>query len=586
MQRLLFALLFLYLQMGVSNCQEYIANLRQIGLRDGLSHQEIHSFLQDKRGLVWVGTKYGLNRFDGKSFTNWTPIENGMPNSPINFLMEDQAGWIWAISTKNPYLERDVMDISLVHEVSGEVQDFEQKFGEEAPFKPADIMFFFTSPSRILYFLTNNGFWEYLPDQGFVKLNLPTGVSPLRTLDDQLFFGTNANGLVRFDSDGRLIGVKPFEQRPYQKWVQGSANGLWLRQLGGPMLYFPEDSQTPVICKMDFGNGERKPFCFDAKRNWAWVADFENLKAFDAAGNKVFDLQIDYGEKLPYYILALFVDRNGLVWMGTRYGFHLLELKKNRFKRYLYADPTNEKVDNLYRCRGLLEKNGILFVNSYLGCRWIDLQNGKVSVVDRPQVFPNSNIYYSFFEGKNGDVWTACNHLSQMDAISGKLLQNFEIPGDGYKLWAIYEDREGKVWLNKGNGIFILKDGQLSKFQAYNGFDELQKSQVYSYLEDKKGELWLGTDNGLYQVSQQRGVIDHFWMGGKNAKYLPGTQIQHIHEDADGYFWMATENEGLIKWHPESHQLRHITRADGLPATYQYALLCVRGRAWVPLDEQ
>jgi len=35
----------------------------------GLSSNAVYSILQDKKGLIWVATEEGLNKFDGKSFT-------------------------------------------------------------------------------------------------------------------------------------------------------------------------------------------------------------------------------------------------------------------------------------------------------------------------------------------------------------------------------------------------------------------------------------------------------------------------------------------------------------------------------------
>src|SRR5678815_354487 len=40
-------------------------NFRRLGANEGLSDGIVHAFVQDKYGYIWVGTTYGLNRFDG-----------------------------------------------------------------------------------------------------------------------------------------------------------------------------------------------------------------------------------------------------------------------------------------------------------------------------------------------------------------------------------------------------------------------------------------------------------------------------------------------------------------------------------------
>ena len=41
---------------------------RRLDTRDGLSNSTINFLYQDSRGFVWIGTSYGLNRYDGYRF--------------------------------------------------------------------------------------------------------------------------------------------------------------------------------------------------------------------------------------------------------------------------------------------------------------------------------------------------------------------------------------------------------------------------------------------------------------------------------------------------------------------------------------
>ena len=44
-------------------------HLEQVSIEQGLSYTRVHSFLQDSRGFLWIGTEIGLNRYDGYHFT-------------------------------------------------------------------------------------------------------------------------------------------------------------------------------------------------------------------------------------------------------------------------------------------------------------------------------------------------------------------------------------------------------------------------------------------------------------------------------------------------------------------------------------
>lgn len=52
--------------------EDYLANIEHFGIEEGLSHRTIFSIHEDKRGFIWIGTQYGLNRFDGHEFKWFT----------------------------------------------------------------------------------------------------------------------------------------------------------------------------------------------------------------------------------------------------------------------------------------------------------------------------------------------------------------------------------------------------------------------------------------------------------------------------------------------------------------------------------
>ncbi|MDA1094513.1 MAG: hypothetical protein O3A25_14745 [Acidobacteria bacterium] len=73
-------------------------HFRHLTVDDGLSYEGVHSVLQDSRGLLWIGTADGLNRYDGYDITvfNRDPRNpNALANSWIWSIAEDSRGNIW-----------------------------------------------------------------------------------------------------------------------------------------------------------------------------------------------------------------------------------------------------------------------------------------------------------------------------------------------------------------------------------------------------------------------------------------------------------------------------------------------------------
>lgn len=74
-----------------------IANIQYLAVEEGLSDYYIWSLLEDHRGNLWIGDRYGtLNRYDGQSLTFFSSPE-GLPAHAhsLQSLLEDERGNIW-----------------------------------------------------------------------------------------------------------------------------------------------------------------------------------------------------------------------------------------------------------------------------------------------------------------------------------------------------------------------------------------------------------------------------------------------------------------------------------------------------------
>jgi len=63
----------------------------------GLPESSVFSLLQTRDGYLWVGTGYGLGRFDGIHFNTFDETDAaGVSSGKISSLFEDSRGKIWA----------------------------------------------------------------------------------------------------------------------------------------------------------------------------------------------------------------------------------------------------------------------------------------------------------------------------------------------------------------------------------------------------------------------------------------------------------------------------------------------------------
>ena len=93
---------------------------RRLDTRDGLSNSTINCIYQDSKGFVWIGTSYGLNRYDGYRFRTYYSDPNDTTTLRSNYvdqIFEDAAGRLWLRQGMNyslfdPKTERTVRNPS------------------------------------------------------------------------------------------------------------------------------------------------------------------------------------------------------------------------------------------------------------------------------------------------------------------------------------------------------------------------------------------------------------------------------------------------------------------------------------------
>jgi len=52
---------------------------------NGLADNDVQSILQDSRGFIWIGTREGLSRYDGKKFESFFHQANDSASLPLGF---------------------------------------------------------------------------------------------------------------------------------------------------------------------------------------------------------------------------------------------------------------------------------------------------------------------------------------------------------------------------------------------------------------------------------------------------------------------------------------------------------------------
>lgn len=73
--------------------------MTSLSINEGLSQNFAGTLLRDTRGYLWIGTKFGLNRYDYSRITSYYASESGgsLPSDYIRHLFETPYGDVWAL---------------------------------------------------------------------------------------------------------------------------------------------------------------------------------------------------------------------------------------------------------------------------------------------------------------------------------------------------------------------------------------------------------------------------------------------------------------------------------------------------------
>jgi ligand-binding sensor domain-containing protein len=97
-------------------------NLQKFSVKDGLVQSTVKQIEQDDYGNLWLATNYGLSKFNGKNFENFTTT-NGLPSNEISSLLFTND--ILFIGTKQGFCSYDGNKLScsgLFQKINGNVK--------------------------------------------------------------------------------------------------------------------------------------------------------------------------------------------------------------------------------------------------------------------------------------------------------------------------------------------------------------------------------------------------------------------------------------------------------------------------------
>lgn len=526
------------------------------GTEEGLPGGSVLSVIQSHDGYLWVGTLYGLARFDGLRFTPFSEADTpGLVSGRIVNLFEDSRSNLW-VGTEDAGV--------LLVKHNGSMTNF--PVGAGVPNGQLSSVSEDSNGSVWLK-LANGAVARYSED----KFGIVNGQFPFVIAEKNgpvwLAGATNLYGLTSSPGSHAMVVQYTVPVQDLNFLLAGSRGGYWLLS-GGRIEKWNHNQRERDLGAYPWGATPVTAACEDDEGNLIVGTYGDGVYWFDASGKYTHLLT----ELSHSSVLSLAFDREGNLWVGTN-GRGL-----DRVKRKLFS--VLQKSEGLVVQSVSPDKSGGLWIG-YNGNRidhWNSGSSEQFSLIQDPVLVAAGVYVKAVFLDNGGQVFAGVSGPAGMWPRLFELQSNkfSDIPLHANVL-AIHQDRGGRLWVGTDQGLVLL-NGPNSK--VYSLADGLPSTEVRTIADDAEGNLWIGTGHGLACLREGHIVLTYRKVQGASGDDgLPSEDISCLLVDTDGVLWIGTRGSGLVRFH--NGQGAHYTTSDGLAGNSIGYLLQDGDNLWI-----
>ena len=491
-------------------------------VREGFTRGTIFSIAQTPDGYLWLGTEFGLARFDGVQAVPWQP-PNGeqLPSNFVQELLVARDGTLWIGTDKGLASWKD------------------GKFTQYPGVAGYRIYSLLQDAGGTIWFAAEN----------------PGRICAVRVGNAQCYgdgsFGFSVSALYE-DHKGNL-------------WVSAQT-GLW-RWAPGPSEHYalPEGVQADELLEDDNGAllmTTNKSGRFEGHVN----GSMEGLKQLVAGKIRDYTLPAIAGQFTP---LRLFRSSDGSLWIGTVRG--LLHLYQGRIDRFSVADGlSGDLVTSIFE-----DREGSVWVSTSTGLDrfrefampTISVNQGlSIAAVDVLQATPDGSIWIATADGLNRwqdghmtvygrrNVPRQNGRTDQQTAIVNARVTEVANSGLRNKVNSLGQDDLGRLWAGSREGVFYFDRGRFVRVPGLPGGD------TSSIAGDGHGKVWISNfDQGLIYSTTEGAVQRIPW--ARFGHTYPAVAL--LPDRLQGGLWLGFV-EGGIAYLKDGQVRASYSTADGL----------------------
>ncbi len=543
----------------------------------GLSNSTVLSICRDNAGFLWIGTRDGLNRYDGNRIKQYrsdnSDVNTISTNNYIYTIVEhprQKTLWIGTQQGLNIYQPKQdrFQRISFEHVKPKNSNHF------------AVLAIYFIESSVLLG--TNNGLMciKNADHPKIENVNILPGLEiySLLQLGRNILIGTNRGLYLWRDqktiepiklshTNSSAISVKDIKRVATDKiWIATDGHGLFELD-----ILFQQIAH--YTGKTGLSSDYVRAIAIDKAKN-IWVGTMEGANLLQPDGSQI--QQIKSSANNPFSIndnsiKTIYIDRQGIVWMGTNFGginYHhpsvypfKVDLADGNFKHLSGNLVSAIAVDDDENTWVGTERDGLNVRKKGSDVyRKIELRSNTVKCL----LTDDKYIYVGTFGAGLARISRQNTTDIRYYNITGEngitLLQNY--------ISSINRDRLGNIWIGTGNkGLQMINSQFTTAIQPTSTFTKnTANNYIKHILASRNGSLFIGTAQGLGQLcnsAEQQGIY-------RSEELMKDHYINTLFEDRTSQIWIGTQEKGLYNYNPKTGV---VNRVELFPTRSYYHVL-------------
>lgn len=565
----LLLIILLKLMLFQLSAQQAANQFRRIDNENGLSNNQINTIFSDRKGVLWIATVSGLNRFDGytfRIFKNKPDDPTSLPENSIQRIYEDNLGYLWLFTTHAFYVFNPLT---------------EEIIAEHPFFSKFNIPKYSINALR----LDNSGnLWIANSQTGLYYLNTKTGelrhfnkdsglssnqVQDVAFCSNGLAYVVHASGVVDVLDGETLTIIQQLNYfgattiNPYPSLFIDSNDDLWFYSMSsvdgviyverktGTVLFF--NSRTHPALSSNLVSG-----LLEDNAGNIWVAtDHGGINVIDK--NKsivryITNVPGDATSLSANTVTCIHKSPDNIIWVGTyKNGVNYFHEQLYQFKLFSsQPHQTGLYFSNDVNCFAE-DKNGNLWIGTNgSGLVYFNRQNNTFKTYRHSPINSNSisnDIIVHLCVDHKNRLWIG-TYQGGLNCFDGSRFkhyrnnpQNASSLSDD-RIWQIFQDRNKRIWIGTLGGGLELYDENSDAFIHHRAgdYNSVNSNFILALNEDRQGNLLIGTSDGLNILDAQTGRFRHYTYNEDNPLGLSHPIILSVLEDRSGRLWVGTRN--------------------------------------------